>query len=208
MHITQKILFLQRSLISMVYIPTQHQGCYEESAAQITSSNSASSFSPSFCLKHWCSHAHRGEVLQTVCSQNDGLLKISCCKSNSHSINFPFINYSAVWCFFSLKQTQLSWSLPCVSWGPQAQIHAQIFYTPHLLPPSLLFQPPALWLRPRQSYASHSGYHTQQCLTKTLACTGRLQPQWLKHAAVRRQAGCNLHELLIQGNTQGLGQRD
>lgn len=55
---------------------------------------------------------------------------------------------------------------------------------------------------------SHSGYHTQQCLTKNLASTGQLQPQWLKHTAVRRQAGCNLQELLIQGNTQGVGQRD
>lgn len=55
---------------------------------------------------------------------------------------------------------------------------------------------------------SHSCYHTQQCLTKTLACTSQPQPQWLKHTAVRRQAGCNLQELLIQGNTQGVGQRD
>lgn len=92
---------------------------------------------------------------------------------------------------------QLFWSVPR---GPKPLM---LLWFCTLLPAAC-----TLPSKPPTKLTSHSGYHAQQCLTKTLACTSQLQPQWLKHTAVRRQAGCNLQELLIQGNTQGLGQRD
>ena len=49
---------------------------------------------------------------------------------------------------------------------------------------------------------------TPGSLTEALACASQLQLQWLKQTALRRQTGCNLQELLIQENTQGLGQKD
>lgn len=76
---------------------------------------------------------------------------------------------------------------------------------------STAFTPPSAARTPSLTptkLTSCSGYHTQQCLTKNLASTGQPRAWWLKHTAVRRQAGCNLQELLIQGNTQGVGQRD
>ncbi|KAI4810992.1 hypothetical protein KUCAC02_013919, partial [Chaenocephalus aceratus] len=35
---------------------------------------------------------------------------------------------------------------------------------------------PAAFTQAQTTLTSHSGYHAQQCLTKTLACTSRPQP--------------------------------